>query len=242
VKNAVKTILCMPGTWPDREAFFAACARAGFAAAGAFLVDSLRGLHLEIDWRPRDERMGEAFASASGHEIEGAELDAIGEHQSVVYLVSEVSGLDDLRPVIQIATRLLPVGGLGIKVESAGVAAPIERWLMLSVRLDPFGLVRCFVVVASSAENGAAGDTYSCGMHNLGFPDAAVRGVTVAEAKRAIDRFNLYQLVERPTLRDGQTFAAESGARGFVMHHEPSHWPKDDPYFNPYGVFRLTPQ
>ncbi len=242
--HVMRTILCIPGTWPDKEAFFAACARAGFAAAGAFLVDSLRGVHLEIDWRPRDETMRDAFASASGNEIEGPELDALGEHRSVMYLLGDGGDLEKLRPLIGIATRLLPVGGLGIKVESAGVAAPIERWLMLSVRLDPFGLVRCFVVVARRDREGEGDDAYSCGMHNLGFPDVALRGVPLAEAKRVIDRFNLYQLVERPTLRDGQTFAsagAGEGNPGYVMHHERSHWPEGDPYFNPYGVMRLEP-
>ena len=228
----MRTILCIPGTGADRTEFLAACARAGLAAAGAFIVDTIRGIHLEFEHRGHDDRMTEAFASASGGEVEGDELDAITAHKSVVYLLGEGSDLEKLRPLVEIAARLLPLGGLGIKVDSAGVAAPIERWLSLSVKFDPFGLIRCFVVVATGDN-----DAYSCGMHNLGFPDVNLDGVPIREAKQAIDRFNLYQV-----LVDGQTFATEKGARGYRLKKiEDTRWPKDDPFHNPFGLWDLVP-
>lgn len=234
----MKTILCIPGTWADRTEFLTACSRAGLAAAGAFIVDTMRGTHLEFEHRDHDDRMTEAFSSASGGEVEGDELEAITAHKSVVYLLGEGGDLEKLRPLIDVAARLLPHGGLGIKVDSSGVAAPIERWLSLSVKLDPFGLIRCFVVVATGDNH----DTYSCGMHNLGFPDVNLDGVPIAEAKLAIDRFNLYQLVERPTLTDGQTFATEKGARGYRIEKlEDKRWPTDDPFHNPFGLWNLVP-
>ena len=230
----MRTILCVPGTWPDRGAFLISAAGAGMPAAGSFIVDTLAGTHLEFEHRARDARMREAFDSASGGEIDEAELEAIEGHQSVVYLLGETGDLDRLRPMIAIASRLLLHGALGIKVESAGVAAPIENWLALSQRLDPFGLIRCFVVVAAGKA-----DTYSCGMHNLGFPDVVT---SAPGAKQLIDRFNLYQLIERPVLEDGQTFAAEQGARGFVLSKQPcTEWPADDPFHNPFGMWRLSP-
>jgi hypothetical protein len=233
----VKTILCLPGNWPDAAAFRLAASAIQLPAAGSFIVDTVTGSHVEFEITPRDPRMRDAFASASGGEVEGEELDAIAAHQSVLYLLGETGDLDKLKPLIQIATRLLPHGALGIKVESAGVAAPIERWLALSVRLDPFGLIRCFVVVGHGDER-----TYSCGMHNLGLPDVVINDVATAEAAHVINRFNLYQLIERPTLSDGQTFATEAGARAFTMHKEPcTMWPQDDPYFNPFGMWRLVP-
>lgn len=231
----MKTVLCLPGTWGDREEFRAACGRAGLAAAGAFIVDTLSGAHLEVDFQPRDERMREAFAASSGGEVEGAELEAIGEHRSVVYLLGDGGDLEKLRPMVQIAVRLLPYGALGIKVESAGVSAPIERWMELSVRFDPFGLIRCFVVAATT-EDGA----YSCGMHNLGLPDVEIAGVPPAEASKTLDQFNLYQLVEHPSLKDGQTFAREQGARAFRLKKLAcTRFPEDDPFHNPFGVWHL---
>ena len=233
----MRTILCIPGTWADRTEFLAACSRAGLAAAGVFIVDTLRGQHIEFEHRGHDDRMTEAFESSSGGEVAGEELAAITNHKSVVYLIGGEGDLDKLRSLVELATRLLPLGGLGIKVDSAGVAAPIERWLALSVKFEPFGLIRCFALVATGDN-----DAYSCGMHNLGFPDANVDGVPIAEAKKTIDRFNLYQLLERPTLTDGQTFAAEQGARGYRLKKlEDSRWPKDDPFHNPFGLWDLVP-
>lgn len=231
----MKTILCLPGTWADRGEFLAACARSGLVAAGAFIVDSLRGAHVEFELHPPDPRMRDAFAAASGGEVEGAELEAIAEHRSVVYLLGDGGDLEKLRPLVQLAVRLIPHGALGIKVESAGVAAPIERWMELSARFDPFGLIRCFVVVASDGD-----DAYSCGMHNLGLPDVETHGVPIAEAKKTIDAFNLYALIERPTLRDGQTFGREPGARSFRLEKKPcTRFPEADPFHNPFGVWHL---
>lgn len=229
----MKTILCLPGEWPDRTGFLAAAAGAGLPAAGAFIVDTLGRTHLEFEHRSSDERMRDAFASASGGEIDDDELAAIERHKSVVYLIGETGDLETLRPMVSIATRLLPHGALGIKVESAGVAAPIETWMQLSQQFDPFGLIRCFVVVGTGEQ------TYSCGMHNLGLPDV-ITSADVAVAKHAIDRLNLYQLIERPTLHDGETFAADKGAPSFVLRKEAcTMWPADDPFHNPFGMWRL---
>lgn len=231
----MRTILCLPGTWADRGEFLAACAKSGLVAAGAFVVDSLRGTHVELEFQPSDARMRDSFRVASGGEIDGAELEAIAEHRSVVYLLADGGDLEKLRPLVQLAVRLIPHGALGIKVESAGVAAPIERWMELSAQFDPFGLIRCFVVVASDGD-----DMYSCGMHNLGFPDVETHGVPIAEAKKTIDAFNLYALIERPTLRDGQTFGREQGARTFSLEKKPcTRFPPDDPFHNPFGVWHL---
>jgi hypothetical protein len=231
----VRTILCIPGTWGNEQAFASACAGAGLRAAGAFLVDPLLGAHCEVELRAREPQMRDAFDSASGAEIDEDELSAIDGHETVAYLIAETGSLERVRALVQLATRLLPHGGLGIKVESAGVAAPIETWLALSIRLDPFVLIRCFVVVGNDA-----GELYSCGMHNLGFRDAVVAGVPVDIAKPTLDRFNLYQLVDRPELRDGESFGAEQSGR-FVMRMRPcTRFPVGDPFHNPFGVVQLV--
>jgi hypothetical protein len=205
-------------------------------AAGAFLVDGLTGAHAEIDFQGPDERMRAAFAAVGG-DLPDEELDAIEAHRSVLYLLGDGGSLDKIRALVGIAVRLLPQGGLGIKVETAGVAAPLDRWMSLSQALNPFDLIRCFTIVGTT-ERGA----YSCGMHNLGLEDASIEGVPPAEGARVLQKFNLYRLVESPTLRAGQTFALEKGAPAFVLDHRPcTEWPGDDLFFNPFGMWHLAP-
>ncbi len=230
----MRTALLLPGTWADHAAFVAACARAGLQTAGAFLVDPLTGAHVEVELGPRSDTVRRAF---EGFELEESELAALSEHRSVLRITGDTGDLERLRALTRLSTRLLLHGALGIKVESAGVAAPIQQWLELSVRFDPFTALRCFVVVGD-----VEAAAYSCGMHNFGLRDAFVEGVPLAEATLAINRFNLYQLVERPALEDGQTFAAEQGARTFVLRKEPcTMWPPDDTFHNPFGMWRLVP-
>jgi hypothetical protein len=83
--------------------------------------------------------------------------------------------------------------------------------------------------------------TYSCGMHQLGLPDAEVPGVT-ADRSRLLDTFAKYLLLERPKLADGHTFSLEEGAPRFRLKHVPcERYPPGELFHNPFGLWHLEP-
>jgi hypothetical protein len=90
--------------------------------------------------------------------------------------------------------------------------------------------------------NGEKG-AYSCGMHNLGFRDAALDVQLPPDvASKTLNTFLEYLIRENPKLSDGNTFSVDPKAQRFKIVLEPCRqYPSDDLMHNPYGVWRLSP-
>lgn len=137
--------------------------------------------------------------------------------------------------MMRCAAALLKAGGLGVKVESAGVAHAPQAWLDYVETFHLFSSFDALVVYVTGEQ------AYSCGMHNLGLPDAITDGVGHAGAADLLRTFNRHQFVESPELFDDQTFAEDAEATVYRLRQEPSvDYGEDSPYNNPYGCWRLT--
>ncbi|MDQ4090068.1 MAG: DUF4261 domain-containing protein [Actinomycetota bacterium] len=83
----------------------------------------------------------------------------------------------------------------------------------------------------------------SCGMHNLGLPDVVVPSVLdPVEGLDLVRCFLYFQLVDRPRLHDGETFAAAEGEPIYRLRHVPppadeNEW--DELFTNEHGVWHL---
>jgi hypothetical protein len=116
------------------------------------------------------------------------------------------------------------------------VAHSWERWFAL-LSGTPFDHYCSAVVLI--------GDTdyyYSCGMHHFGFPDCEVsRSIPIGEAADLMNRFNFWQIVERPKLSPGHTFSVDANAPRFRLslgqdtRHGAEHL-----FHNSMGVWRLN--
>jgi hypothetical protein len=85
------------------------------------------------------------------------------------------------------------------------------------------------------------GSVFSCGMHNLGYPDTIVSNEEFQYAVDLISIFGCYQLVEKPEIIAGQTFSKEAGAPRFRITNEMNPPYKDEELFtNPFGMWRLS--
>jgi hypothetical protein len=93
-------------------------------------------------------------------------------------------------------------GGLAVKVESSGVAHEWDRWfsLLSGSTFDAY----CGAVTLI----GDSDRYYSCGMHHFGLPESSLpTSIAIGEAADFMNRFNLYQIIERPELATGHTFS-----------------------------------
>lgn len=203
------------------------------------MMDTRSGANLELEVYPRDPRMGKAFAIASGARMSEDELRPIVEHRSTVYLTGRNCSPDGARQMMEAATHLLAAGGAGVKVESAGLAHPPDRWRYHTRSSSILSVYRSFVTLVG----GSADDShFSCGMHNLGLPDVSIEGsVPVSEAAAILTAFNHWNLIERPTLEDGAWFACGEGEQVFSASHREFGYDADDPLNNPFGRWHLEP-
>lgn len=238
-------IIGVPGIWHNRSALVQAIASSniassgnGFIFAGAVLMDIATRDTWQVEIYPPDPRLLAAFVEASQGTISPDDLAAIASHTMTVYLTGEGGSTEVAQKTLDAGTALLRAGGLAVKVESTGKAHDSKSWQAMAESGSGRDLFTAFVTYLYDGD-----DLYSCGMHNLGLPDAVVPAPP-SNRDRGFDLeiFLLYTLIERPNLEDNHTFSHAVDAPRYRLNREASRlYPKDDPFHNPYGVWRLSP-
>ncbi len=234
-------VVGVPGAWRERSAFVRAVASAGaeprYLAAGATLTDRKTGIKYEIEVYDRDPSLVEAFAVSSGRRLSDAELAAIASHTCTVYLLGKDASLTGARAVMQLVDHLVIAGGLGVKVESAGLAHGARRWRKLAADGSTLATYAAFVTLVGGS---SAAHHYSCGMHNLGLPDGSIDGsVDPRKAAEILTAFNHWRLLERPRLEGGDWFAPDLASQGFTLSHHEFGYDEGEPLNNPLGRWHL---
>jgi hypothetical protein len=231
-------VLCIPGLWKDRAALVRDIAKStgGYLFAGGVLMNMDTKFSCELNLESADPRMLNAFRAAGPHWRETAEMRAIGTHESVIYLIGKGGSEENAKAMMFAAAALVKIGGLGVKVESSGLAHSGDKWLDLAESLHLFSAHEALVVYVTGPE------TYSCGMHNLGLRDAIVEMEDEASATELLRVFTHYIYSESPTIKDGETFSADASAPVYrVNSDEGVEYGKDSLFNNPYGTWRLIP-
>ena len=123
-------------------------------------------------------------------------------------------------------------------MESTGTAHSAEQWAEFCTNADLGDLLRAYVTYI-----GGGSSYYSCGMHNLGFPDAVGDAeIPPNEAAMLLHTFLGFLLVEDPELNDGETFFIAVDAPRYRLFHEPcTQFEPDDLFHNPFGIWKLVP-
>ncbi|RDZ17777.1 hypothetical protein C3744_02470 [Priestia megaterium] len=83
----------------------------------------------------------------------------------------------------------------------------------------------------------------TCGMHNFGYKDllTSTSNTNPAETVGLFQTFCLYTLIENPVFNSGETFSVDPKAPVFQLSAESCVlFESDDPFYNPYGVWRLN--
>jgi hypothetical protein len=205
--------------------------------AGMILMNAKEHTSFTLEFCDRDERMQESFKFAGRiTNISDTTIDAIGDHTVVIYITGETGSYDGAMAIAKAAGAILKAGGLGIKVETSGKAFDKDEWLGCLDNLEESDLYDMFVIPI----RGADGSVYSCGMHNLGLKDTIVSNESVEDAVDLIRIFSFYQIVDKPTLKNKETFATAADAPSYVILDESDQPYKDHELFgNPFGMWRL---
>lgn len=235
-----RIIVGVPGAWPTRSDIVAAIASrsGGYLFAGRAMMEMGTDDSFQLEVYDHDPNLRQAFEVAGGGRYTTAELDAIDRHTHTLYVTGEGGSTDAAWKMMRAARGLLRAGGLGVKVESAGVAPRPDRWSEWADSGFVPNLYHAFVVRV-----GEPGVWFSCGMHNLGYRDVVIAGAdaTAAEVGELIHGFQMYELMESPTIKSGQTFGLNSTAPMYRITAEACQtYPPGDPFHNPYGLWRLT--
>lgn len=238
--NGSRIIVGVPGPWKERRDLLQALLGAhegAYLLAGLVFMEVATKVCCQVDWYEHDDELRNAFTVAGQGKLSDALLDAVGAHESTVYLIFDDAGYETARVAARFAGALLRAGGIAVKVESAGVAHSPERWLEACDSEKAWDIYTLFVVLVGGEDR-----YYSCGMQNFALPDTQVPaslGTTVGA--ELLNFFNMYQLVETPDLVDGHTFSLGENAPRFRLRREPYDSSYEEPLYNPNGLWVLTP-
>lgn len=234
-------VLCIPGPWRDRFEFLKSIISlppAGeFMFAGEVLAHPKSNDHVQIEFCDQDPQMRNAFQISGQGRLSEETLDLIGQHQSVVYLVLPINALEKPERITKFCEVIQRAGGRAVKVESSGVAHEWNRWIHL-LSGNSFDRYCSVVTLIGDTE-----DFYSCGMHHFGLPDCCLpRSLGAGEAAALMNQFNMYQIVEKPTIESGNTFSLSKEALVFRLTlAEDSRHQKSHLFHNPHGIWHLAP-
>lgn len=233
-------ILCIPGPWADRRELVLAIAKldAGYLFAGQVLVQSGSDRAWTLEFEARDERMQKAFEFGGLGRIPADDLAAVAAHESVAYLISDEVGIKAADAIQRAAVTLLRAGGVGVKCELSGAAFGKARWIELAEHPSRTSLYLSYIFLVSGD-----GALFTCGMRTFDLPDVAVADeIDVQDAWELMGEFNIYNLLEAPTLNSGETFSLSPESPFYRLRHATYDWYAPDDYFhNPNGVWWLDP-
>src|SRR5262249_36899830 len=172
-----EVVICIPGEWQSRDEFRRSIVERsdGYVFAGSSLLETKTSDIFELQFEGPDPRMLEAFRAAGWHWRDTDEMARIAGHSSVVYIIGHGGSPKNTEALIVAAAGVIKAGGLGVKIETSGLAHAPAVWLELAKYAYLNSAYRAFVLCVTGDE------VYSCGMHNLGLREAIVDAAGAAD-------------------------------------------------------------
>jgi len=234
-----KTVLGIPGTWESRDEITSAIAERsdGYVLVDGVLLDRATNEGFDVQILEPNSDLRDAFQLASRGALSFEALEAIDRHTFTIYLVASGGTTEHAKTLLHVANGLLRAGGLAVIVESAGIAHSPAAWLDFCLKTKLEDLLAAYVTFY-----GADGVFFSCGMHNLGLPDAFVEAdLSPDDATELLHMFCGHLLLDEPKLDDGHTFSVDEKSKHYRLDKDPcTQFEPDDLYHNPFGVWRIT--
>lgn len=157
--------------------------------------------------------------------------------QQIVYLITEETGYDACLKIAKYARIFLSIGGIAVKVDSAGMVCEKDTWLANYNSQDVFDIYSLFVTLIEGENY-----YYSCGMNNFGLADVSL-AITedISLAIYVMNVFNYYRLTDSVILKDGQTFQPDIECPVYQMQwQECNEYEINDLRYNFCGRWHLS--
>jgi len=236
-----RIVLRIPGPWKSMEQLQAALVKAGGgysvpdvdADEAAYLLHQPSGQRFALSVMERDDDIVELFADSG--RASPAEVRALRNHQVKVFISGPGGSLEAARTFLAIGAAFIRAGALAIMVDNCGNCHSPRDWLSLAGDKKMGGMYWAFVSVTAGKN-----EVFSAGMHCLGFRDAELPNPADPQALgMMLHEFLGYTYQSGANILDGDPIGGPEGPE-FILHHvECTRYPKDSPWHNPYGVWRL---
>lgn len=241
MKDEQTIVIGIPGKWKNRDAIVAAIAQhsGGYIFSGMMLSHTKTNESFGLEIYEKDPNLRQAFEFAGMGQLSETELQAIEEHTFTIYIIGGGGSIELAQKMMTVSQALLNIGGLGIKVETTGKAFNTEAWNAICNLKEEAKYYDAFVTKLRAQDD----VYYTCGMHNLGLRDAVIGAVDMNTAVYTLDVFSIYQIVEQPNIKAGETFSAIEDSPYFeILEEKDTRYPEGDGFYNKYGMWILRPE
>jgi len=128
--NRTQVLLAIPGNWSSGEAVSEQISlhSEGYTMAGLLLLEDETGKAFTVEVVERDPALAEAMIHASSGGFTPKIAKGLARHTHIVYLIVDVNDVSDIAAARRAANAILNAGGLGVMVETAGVAYSKDEW------------------------------------------------------------------------------------------------------------------
>jgi hypothetical protein len=231
-RPAIRVTLRIPGIWESPSALWDALPSGHQLTPNAFVMPD--GTSLELDLVDADDQFVSVFASMCRREPSDEEKAIIENYRVNLCLTGDGGSLAAARKLMQAGSAIIDAGAGGVFVDNSGVAIGGSAWQELTASDDIQALTFAFAGIV-----GGRKDTFSLGLHVLGFPDIIMRSDQVGE--NGIHFFEiLHYLCETDRqIGDGHILADLNGTRFQVQAETDQQTPAKSPMNNPFGRLRL---
>jgi hypothetical protein len=240
-QNSIEIVLAIPGGWLNRLEIVTSIAKKsqGYLFAGETITHLNNRQSFDLEIANHNTGLCQAFALAGRGDFSDQDLKRLARHTFTLYAIGPGGSLEAARSIMNLAAGLLRSGGIAVKVDSSGLAHNAERWLNYVRYKDSelTALYDAYVLIATSGNT-----LYSCGMHNLGYPDAIAEiSESPDETAHLLQTFLLYLLHETPQLRDGNSFSVSAATPHYRLKMENcTIYSPGALFYNPFGRWRLS--
>jgi len=167
------------------------------------------------------------------------------QHQSTLYLMSKGGSIENAKKIMLAGNCILNIGGYKIKIVTAGITHSKETWKKFIENNRLMDLIFAFVV---TIQNDKENFYFTCGMHNLGYPDVVVPGYLDYDQGNYLAKAFAYYLIKyNPVLLSGGKFRIDENSPNIYRYtyekcHIYDNYDKGIYWLchNPYGLWRLT--
>lgn len=233
--------LRIPGPWESPEQLRDALVKAGtgymmpeIEPGGApCLMHQPSGQRFQLSAVERDDTLVVLFADSG--RMTGPELEAVGNHAVKIFVSGPGGSHEAARTFLAIGAACIKAGAHGVMVDNSGNCHGPRDWLALAGDKEMGGMYWAFVSVTATDEV-----VFSTGMHCLGYRDAELPDPTDPRAQAMmLHEFLGYTYQSGAAIVDGDPIGGPDGPEFVLRHVDCTRFPKDMPWHNPYGVWRL---
>ena len=233
-------VISIPGTWQNRQAIMSSLIKThplNYLFVGDIFLETATRKSCLIEIKERARDLVSNYQVSGEEKISAVTLNNLKLHQQIVYLIFNCASYETCVTAARFAKIFLDLGGLAVKVESAGIAHDRTTWLKKYNSDDVFDIYSLFVVLVEDEDR-----FYSCGMQNFGKPDVCLDATEeINLAIYVMNVFNYYRLTEYPILKDGQTFQPDLETSMYkIKWIKEQEYEPEDLLYNIYGRWHLS--